>query len=70
MRTVLDSLSEYPILSEAANKAGIHRKTLAYWLKRSAAGDAGYDIEWQGVIWRFHEHCQSAIDDVFGYRPG
>ncbi len=63
MRIVLDSLRERPILSYAATKAGIHRKTLEYWLKRSAAGDAGYDLEWQGEIWRFHEHCESAIGD-------
>src|ERR1700692_4243369 len=42
----------------------IHRKTLEYWLRRSAAGDAGYDIEWQGIEWRFHEHCTSAIDEA------
>jgi hypothetical protein len=64
MRIVLDSLTEVPILSRAATKAGIHRKTLEYWLKRSAAGDAGYDIEWQGLEWRFHEHCTSAIDEA------
>jgi hypothetical protein len=60
MRIVLDSLREYPVLSYAARKAGIHRKTLEYWLKRSEAGDAGYDLEWQGVEGRFHEHCESA----------
>jgi hypothetical protein len=50
--------------NHAATKAGIHRKTLEYWLRRSAAGDAGYDIEWQGIEWRFHEHCTSAIDEA------
>jgi hypothetical protein len=64
MRFILDSLTEYPILSHAARKAGIHRKTLEYWLKCSAAGHDGYDIEWQGEIWRFHEHCQTAIEEV------
>ena len=64
MRIVLDSLTEVPILDHAATKAGIHRKTLEYWLRRSAAGDAGYDIEWQGIEWRFHEHCTSAIDEA------
>jgi len=63
MRIVLDSLTEVPILNHAATKAGIHRKTLEYWLKRSAAGDTGYDIEWHGIEWRFHEHCTSAIDE-------
>ena len=65
MRIVLDSLREVPILHHAATKAGIHRKTLEYWLRRSAAGDAGYDIEWQGIEWRFHEHCTSAIDETY-----
>jgi hypothetical protein len=63
MRIVLNSLTEVPILNQAATKAGIHRKTLEYWLRRSAAGDAGYDIEWQGIEWRFHELCTSAIDE-------
>ena len=64
MRIVLDSLRECPILSHAASKAGIHRKTLEYWIKRSKAGDDGYDIEWRGEIWRFHEHCESAIEEA------
>ena len=61
MRIILNALTEYPVLSDAASKAGIHRKTLEYWIKRSAAGDDGYDIKWQGLTWRFHEHCESAI---------
>jgi len=65
MRIVLDSLRENPDLSRAAAKAGIHRKTLEHWRKRSAAGDAGYDIEWQGLEWRFHEHCQSAMQEAY-----
>ena len=64
MRIVLDSLRESPFLFNAARKAGIHRKTLEYWIKRSEAGDAGYDIEWQGLEWRFHEHCESAIQEA------
>jgi hypothetical protein len=61
MRIILNSLRECPILYHAADAAGIHHKTLKYWMDRSAAGDAGYDIWWQGVRWRFHEHCKSAI---------
>jgi hypothetical protein len=64
MRIVLDTLRECPILSRAADKAGIHRHTLKYWMKRSEAGDDGYDIEWQGITLRFHEHCKSAIDQA------
>src|SRR6266566_2014351 len=64
MRIVLDSLREYPVLSHAAGKAGIHRKTPEYWMRCSEAGNEGYDIEWQGEIWRFHEHCQTAIDEA------
>lgn len=64
MRLVLDTLRECPILSHAADKAGIHRKTLKYWMKRSEAGDDGYDVEWQGITWRFHEHCASAIAEA------
>ena len=44
MRLVLDALRECPILSHAADKAGIHRKTLKYWIERSEAGDDGYDV--------------------------
>jgi hypothetical protein len=65
MRIVLDSLRERPNLSRAAAKAGIHRRTLEYWIKRSMAGDAGYDLEWQGVEWRFHEHCESAMQEAY-----
>ena len=64
MRLVLDTLRECPILSHAADKAGIHRKTLKYWMERSEAGDDGYDVEWQSLTWRFHEHCKSAIDEA------
>ncbi len=64
MRIVLDALREYPILARAAAKAGIHHKTLAYWLKCSAAGHDGYDVEWQGETWRFHELCESAIAEA------
>jgi hypothetical protein len=64
MRIVLDSLAENRMLSLAAAKAGIHRKTLEYWINRSAAGDPGYDVEWQGLEWRFHEHCASAIAEA------
>jgi hypothetical protein len=64
MLIVIESLREYPILSHAASDAGIHRKTLEYWLKCSKDGDDGYDLEWQGVLWRFHEHCQTAIESA------
>ena len=65
MRVVLEALNEVPILSYAASKAGIHAKTLPYWLKRSKAGDDGYDIEWDGLEWRFHELCNVMIDGAF-----
>ena len=64
MRIVLDALTEYPIYARAAAKAGIHRRTLERWLKCSEAGDDGYDIEWQGETWRFHERCTSAIEEA------
>ena len=64
MRIVIEALREYPILARAAAKAGIHRKTLAYWLKCSEAGQDGYDIEWEGFQWRFHEACEAAIDEA------
>ena len=64
MLLVLDALAECPFYYYAANKAGIHRKTLAYWIRRSEAGDNGYDIEWQDVTGRFHELCESAIDEA------
>ena len=64
MLLVLDALAERPFLYRAANKAGIHRKTLAYWIRRSEAGDDGYDIEWQDVTGRLHELCKLAIDEA------
>lgn len=64
MRRVLDALREWPVLHSAANKAGIHRKTLEYWIKRSEAGHAGYELVYQGIKWGFHEHCKAAIDEA------
>ena len=64
MRIVLNSLRKCPIRYLAALAAGIHPKTLAYWIRRSEAGDDGYDIRWQGITQRFHEHCKSAIDEA------
>ena len=43
MRIVIESLRERPILSHAAGKAGIHRRTLEYWMKCSKAGKKGYE---------------------------
>ena len=64
MRIVLDSLSEKPILSDAAKKAGVYPKTPAYWKKRSEAGDPRYVIEWHGEELYFHEHYQTAIEEA------
>jgi hypothetical protein len=64
-RIVLDSLSERPIQSYAAEKAGIHRKTLENWIKRSKAGEDGYDIEHEDVTMRFHVHCEWSKDAAY-----
>jgi hypothetical protein len=64
MRIVIDALREFPTLKSAAAKAGIHRKALRYRLKRSEDGRDGYDLEHQGVLARFHEHCRWAIDEA------
>ena len=64
MRIVLNFLRKHPVEYDAALAAGIHPKTLAYWIRRSEAGDDGYDIKWQGITQRFHEHCESAIDEA------
>jgi hypothetical protein len=61
MLIVINTLTESPILSDAARKAGIHPKTLEYWIKRSEAGDPEYDLVWEDIEWRFHEHCTTAI---------
>jgi hypothetical protein len=65
MRIAIQSLQERPILAVAADKAGIHRKTLAYWLKSSKAGRPGYDVEWEGIMSRFHIHCEVAQEAPF-----
>jgi hypothetical protein len=64
MRLILDSLTEYSILSHAAEKAGIHRHTLKYWLKHSAAGEDGYDVEWRGETAKFHQHFEAAMHEA------
>jgi len=65
MRIVVETLREYPFKAYAASKAGIHRKTLEYWIKRSAAGDEGYDLEYDGFEFRFHECCEIAIEEAY-----
>ena len=65
LRVVLDSLAGYPVKINAASKAGIHRKTIEYWLKCSAAGRDGYDVEWRGETAKFHEHHESAMCEGF-----
>jgi hypothetical protein len=62
MLIVIETLTERPIYRYAAEKAGVHRKTLEYWLKGSKSGNEGYEIEWQGFTLPFHEHCETAID--------
>jgi hypothetical protein len=64
MLAVLEYLPECPVLSDAARKAGIHRKKLEYWIKRSKAGDDGYDFECEGLMWRFHELVDFAIEEA------
>ncbi|HEX3822420.1 MAG TPA: hypothetical protein VHW45_18965 [Candidatus Sulfotelmatobacter sp.] len=61
MLIILGALKEHPILFRAAAKAEIHRKTLELWLKSSRAGQDGYDIEWEGFPWRFHEAVEAAV---------
>ncbi len=67
MRIFLDSLAEYPALIYATKKAGIHRRTPEYWLRGSAAGHDGYDVEWRDVTMKFHEHYISAMDEGGGH---
>jgi hypothetical protein len=64
MRIFLNNFVKCRILSHAAEKAGIHRKTAEYWLKCSAAGDEGYDIRWRGITARFHEHYEAVIAEA------
>jgi hypothetical protein len=64
MQIVIEALREQPFLERAAAKAGIHRKTLAYWLKCSEAGRDGYDVDGESFEWRFHEACEAAIDEA------
>ena len=64
MLAVLEYLPDCPVLSDAARKAGIHRKKLEYWIKRSKAGDDGYDFECDGLMWRFHELVEFAIEEA------
>jgi hypothetical protein len=65
MQIVIAALRENPFYERAAAKAGIHRKTLAYWLKCSEDGRDGYDVGWEGFEWRFHEACEAARDEAY-----
>jgi hypothetical protein len=48
----------------AAQKAGIQRKAPAHWIKCSKAGREGYELEWRGETWGFHDHYETAIDEA------
>ena len=61
MRILLDGVAVHRNKGDVAVRAGIHRYTLGYWLKQSAAGKAGYDLEWHGETWKFHEHFKAAV---------
>jgi len=62
LRAILDSLVEKPCQMAACRKVGIHPNTLSYWRNRSAAGAAGYDLEWLGLVLPFHQHYKAAMD--------
>jgi hypothetical protein len=64
MRLVLDSLRKCPVIRDAARETGLHRKTIERWIKCSRAGHDGYDVEWQGFTWRFHEAYGVAVDEA------
>jgi len=64
MRLVLDALRKCPVIRDAAREAGLHRKTIERWIKCSRAGHEGYDVEWQGFTWRFHEAYEVAVDEA------
>jgi hypothetical protein len=64
MVVFLDALRECPIVCRAAEKAGIHRKTPAHWIKCSKAGREGYELEWRGETWGFHDHYETAIEQA------
>ena len=66
MRIVLDSLRERPFLFEAARNAGIYPQNTSIFgasAARPVTPDCG-QVEWQGVIWRFHEHCETAVEEA------
>jgi hypothetical protein len=62
LRVIIDSLAKKPCQIAACRKVGIHPNTLSYWRNRSAAGAAGYDLEWLGLVLPFHEHYKAAMD--------
>jgi hypothetical protein len=62
MRAILDSLARKPCQIAACRKVGIHPNTLSYWRNRSAAGAAGYDLKWRGLVLPFHEQYEEAMD--------
>lgn len=64
MRLVLESLTKCPIIRNAARETGLHHKTIERWIKCSRAGHEGYDVEWQGFTWRFHEAYEVAADEA------
>jgi|SRR5579864_4123959 len=61
---ILDYLLQFPHVTRAALFAGITYPTLRYWLMRSREGQPGdgFDLEYNDVTKRFHEHFADAQD--------
>lgn len=64
LRIVLDNMAKLPVKENAAMFAGVHVKTLDYWLKLSAEGNQPhFEIEWRGLKLWFHEHYITACEE-------
>ena len=64
LKSILKRISNVTHISEACRAHNIVYSTLRYWIKRSTEGKVGdgWDVEFNGVVDRFHNHYWAAIE--------
>jgi len=64
LRSILKHIETVPNVSAACRAHGIVYTTLRYWNQRSFEGKSGdgYDVEYNGVVARFHVHFAACLD--------
>lgn len=64
LRNIVKWANQMPVIRVICERARIHRSSLAYWVKKSEAGDPGFDVTIDGETRRFHEWFHDAMNDA------